>query len=132
MAGTSEEKLWGNAGEFLHGPLAIPEDDVGLDDVEAVTRVVDTTRPENIRDEVIISFRDRRTRDMVMVNPVNLASWIDTNGRPTARTRLELTDELKDTFWLLSRFGTRLRARHGEGTRRVDPACCGRHPGRWL
>ena len=35
-----------------------------------------------------------------------------------AGVRLEVPPELDDTFKLLSRFGTRLRARHGEGTRR--------------
>ena len=31
---------------------------------------------------------------------------------------MEIPEELADTFRLLSRFGTRLRARHGNGTRR--------------
>ena len=116
--GATEEELRGNAGEFLHGPLAIPEGDVGQDDVEDVSRVQDPLQPEIIRNEVVVRFKDRRTRDMVMASSVNLASCIDSGGRPTAGTRLELPDELKDTFRLLARFGTRLRARHGEGTKR--------------
>ena len=118
VAGTTDEELWGNVGEFLHGPLAIPVADVGQDDVEEVARVRDPMQPENIRDEVIVRFRNRRTRDMVMAKSVNLASCVDSGGRPTAGTRLELPEELKDTFRLLARFGTRLRARHGEGTKR--------------
>ena len=55
---------------------------------------------------------------MVMASSVNLASCVDETGKPTAGTRLELPAELMDTFRLLARFGTRLRARHGEGTRR--------------
>lgn len=47
-----------------------------------------------------------------------LAACIDGAGHPTAGIRLEIPDELMDTFRLLSRFGTRLRARHGEGTKR--------------
>ena len=116
--GATEEELRGNAGEFLHGPLAIPKGDVGQDDVEDVSRVQDPLQPEIIRNEVVVRFKDRRTRDMVMASSVNLASCIDSGGRPTAGTRLELPDELKDTFRLLARFGTRLRARHGEGTKR--------------
>ena len=42
----------------------------------------------------------------------------DKEGRPTAGIRLEIPEELKDTFRLLARFGTRLRARHGDGTKR--------------
>ena len=118
VAGTTEEELWGNAGEFLHSPLAVPEGDVGQDDVEEVIRVQDPMQPENIRNEVIVRFKDRRTSDMIMASSVNLASCVDCGGKPTAGTRLELPDELKDTFCLLARFGTRLRARHGEGTKR--------------
>ena len=118
VPGESEEELWGNAGGFLHGPLPVPVSDVWQDDVEEVTRVRDPMQPESIKDEVIVRFKDRRTRDMVMASSTNLASCVDPAGRPTAGTRLELPDELKDTFRLLARFGTRLRARHGEGTKR--------------
>ena len=117
VEGTTEGEIWGGAGDFLHGPLAIPESDLNQNDVEAVTRV-DDSGPGVIRNEVIIRFKDARTRDMVMASSVNLASCVDETGRPTAGTRLELPSELMDTFRLLARFGTRLRARHGEGTRR--------------
>ena len=53
-----------------------------------------------------------------MSGAVNIAMHIDAAGQPTAGIRLELLPELMDTFRLLSRFGTRLRARHGEGTKR--------------
>ena len=68
--------------------------------------------------EVIVTFFDRRKRDAVVANSVNLASWTDPAGKPTAGIRLENPRELEDTFRLLSRFGTRLRARHGVGTKR--------------
>ena len=45
-----------------------------------------------------------------------LRSTFDGEGKPTAGIRLELPPELLDTVRLLSRFGTRLRARHGVGT----------------
>ena len=118
VGGSTEEEMWGNAGEFLHGPLAIPETDICQDDVEAVFPVNDHVRPESIKNEVVIRFKDTRTRDMVMLSSVNLATCVGPDGKPTAGTRLELPEELKDTFRLLSRFGTRLRARHGVGTKR--------------
>ena len=118
IAGSRDEDMWGNVGEFLHGPLGIPDGDIGQDDVEEVVRVIDGVRPENIKDEATVIFKDKRIRDMVMAASTNLATCVDANGKPTAGTRLELPDELKDTFRLLSRFGTRLRARHGEGTKR--------------
>ena len=71
-----------------------------------------------IRDEVAVIFYKRRKRDTVMVNSSNLFGYVDEGGKPTAGIRLEIPPELRDTFRLLSRFGTRLRARHGGGTRR--------------
>ena len=118
VPGTTEEEIWGNAGEFLHGPLAIPESDIGQDDVEAVIPVCDPLQHESIKNEVIVRFKNSKVRDMVMGHSVNLAGCVGPDGRPTAGTRLEIPEELKNTFRLLSRFGTRLRARHGEGTKR--------------
>ena len=118
VAGTTEAEVWGNAGKFLHGPLAVPESDMGQDDVEAVFPVHDPTRPESIKDEVVVRFKSRKVRDMVMSHSTNLAGCVGPDGRPTEGTKLEIPGELKDTFCLLSRFGTRLRARHGDGTKR--------------
>ena len=59
-----------------------------------------------------------KKRDLTVVNSVNLSGRVDKSGKPTAGLRLEIPPELRDTFRLLSRFGTRLRARHGEGTKR--------------
>ena len=118
VPGATEEEVWGNAGEFLHGPLSVPESDVGQDDVKAVIPVFDPLQHESIKNEVIVRFRNNRVRDMIMSHSVNLATCVGPDGRPTAGTRLEIPDELKSTFRLLYRFGTRLRARHGEGTKR--------------
>lgn len=54
----------------------------------------------------------------MFANATNLSDSGDGEGRPTAGIRLEIPSELEDTFRLLARFGTRLRARHGEGTKR--------------
>ena len=63
-------------------------------------------------------FNDKQKRDLVVSSSPNLSSRIDKEGRPTAGIRLEVPPELDDTFRLLHRFGTRLRARHGTGTKR--------------
>lgn len=47
-----------------------------------------------------------------------LTARTDANGRPTAGLHLVIPEELLGQFRILSRFGTRLRARHGLGTRR--------------
>ena len=91
--------------------------DVCQDDIESVTKVLDHTASIN-RDEVLVTFIDSRKRDLVVSHSVNLGDKMDNEGRPTAGIRLDIPGELSDTFRLLSRFGARLRARHGAGTKR--------------
>ena len=67
---------------------------------------------------MLVRFTDVRKRDLAVVSSVNLADRVDSSGKPTTGIRLEIPPELTDTFRLLSRFGTRLRARHGVGTKR--------------
>ena len=110
--------LWGEVGEFLHGRLRIPESDMCQDDIEAVCRVDSPDLPGRVNDEVIVRFFDKRKRDDVFASATHLATAVDGDGKPTAGIRLEIPRELEDAFRLLSRFGTRLRARHGQGTRR--------------
>ena len=118
IQGTSVDDLWAAVERFLRDSLSIPEEDLNLEDIEAVRRVADAVAPDTVHDEVVVVFFDRRKRDLAIVSSTNLAGRVDRSGRPTAGTRLEIPPELKDTFRLLSRFGTRLRARHGEGTKR--------------
>ena len=118
IRGVTKSELWGEAGDFLHRQLAMSVDDVGQDDVEDVRRVVGERPVEGIRDEVIVVFKDPRKRDLAMASSVNLAEYVDQTGRPMAGTRLEVPEELRDTFRQLARFSTRLRVRHGAGTKR--------------
>ena len=116
---TSEEALWRGTGEFIHTALKISEDEVSPDDIESIVTVPDPRLPiGNLHDEAIVTFYCARKRDSLLANAANLASFRDSAGRPTAGVRLGFPVELDDTFRLLSRFGTRLRARHGEGTKR--------------
>ena len=65
----------------------------------------------------MVTFGSSAVRDKVVSHSANLAPCVDDGGKPTAGLRLEIPRELNDTFKLLSRFGTRLRARHGVGTK---------------
>ena len=114
-----EDSLWKGTGEFIHEALRIPESDVCQDDIESVVAVPDPRFPtSNVNNEALVTFFCPRKRDLLLSNSKNLSSFIDGNDRPTAGIRIEIPAELDDTFRLLSRFGTRLRARHGEGTKR--------------
>ena len=116
IMGISQDDIWGSVGDFLHETLLIRTDDVGQGDIEKIERVRDD--PMNDRDEVIVTFFDKDKRDLVISSSPSLSSKFDREGRPTAGIRLEIPEELTETFRLLSRFGTRLRARHGAGTKR--------------
>ena len=116
---SSSRSMWKGVGEFMHSALDIDEDDIGPDDIEEVVALPDPKFPNgNLRSKVLVRFADARKRDMVVTSAAKLASRIDSTGKPTAGMRLEIPENLMDVFRLLSRFGTRLRAKHGEGTRR--------------
>ena len=117
VAGQSDDELWEGVGEFLHGTLAINEGDVCQEDIESVSRVLDG-REHSGKEEVLVKFFDKQKRDLVVSSSPSLAKEVDREGKPTAGIRLEIPPELSDTFRLLHRFGTRLRARHGVGTKR--------------
>ena len=118
VPGITEQDMWGNVGEFLHDVLKVPESELGQEDIELVNRVRNDALQDRVRDEVCIRFVDKRKRDVVFSYANSLADKFDSDGRPTAGIRLEIPEELMDTFRLLARFGTWLRARHGNGTKR--------------
>ena len=117
VAGQSDDELWEGVGDFLHGTLAISESDVCQEDIESVARILDG-REHTEKEEVIVKFFDKQKRDLVVSSSPSFAKEVDREGKPTAGIRLEIPPELSDTFRLLHRFGTRLRARHGIGTKR--------------
>ena len=117
IQGDTEDAIWQGVGDFLHETLAMGEDDIGQEDIESIVRPVGGRNLVDRR-EVIVKFYDKQKRDKVVLSSPSLANKIDKEGRPTAGIRLEVPQELDDTFRLLHRFGTRLRARHGVGTKR--------------
>ena len=117
VLGGTQDELWDGTLQFVREVLEITEQEVNEVDIESITRVCDNLVLQD-RQEVLVKFNDSRKRDTVMSSSVKLAARIDAEGKPTAGIRLEIPGELSDTFRLLSRFGTRLRARHGIGTKR--------------
>ena len=117
IVGSSIQDIWGGVGDFIHDLLKISTADAGQDDIEDIHRPTQQGGGA-VNNEVVVVFRDKKIRDLIMSGTVNLASAVDGAGKPTAGVRLEIPKELDDTFRLLARFGTRLRARHGPGTKR--------------
>ena len=114
----NSKTLWKGVGEFLHSALGIPESDIGPEDIEEVVALPEHKYTAgNISKEALVTFFCPRKRDIVVSSSPNLSNLME-NGVPTAGLRLEIPEELMGQFRLLSRFGTRLRARHGAGTKR--------------
>ena len=113
-----DDEIWERTGDFLQDKLMLGSDKLSQDDIEESVRVEDRGVAGVVRNEVLVTFFSPDIRDTVMLSAKNLAGEVDSSGLPLAGVRLEIPPELMDTFKLLSRFGTRLRARHGEGTRR--------------
>ena len=107
----------GGVGDFIHDRLRVPESEVSQDDIETVAKLADQAAG-SVNNETLVTFYSPETRDNVMMHANNLAGQVDNSGLPYAGVRLEVPPKLVDTFCLLSRFGTGLRARHGEGTKR--------------
>ena len=102
----NSKTLWKGVGEFLHTALGIPESDIGPEDIEDVVAIPEHKYTAgNINKEALVTFFCPRKRDIVVSSSPNLSNLME-NGVPTAGLRL------------LSRFGTRLQARHGAGTKR--------------
>ena len=74
VVGSNENEIWENAGEFIHSPLGVSEDDVGPDDLESVARVISPSAGDMVKDEVLVVLKDKRTRDMLMASSVSLSS----------------------------------------------------------
>ena len=117
IQGDTEDSVWEGISDFLHEILAMREDEIGQEDIESIVRPV-RGRVLMDRREVIVKFYDKQKRDQVVSSSPCLASRVDKEGKPTPGIRLEVPPELHDTFRLRHRFGTRLRARHGVGTKR--------------
>ena len=70
--------------------LGVSETDVGQNDIEAIYRVHSLGSGDNVKDEVLVVLKDKKIRDLIMVNSINLAECMDATGRATAGTRMEV------------------------------------------
>lgn len=82
VPGITEEEIWEATGDFIHGPLGVPTQDIGHDDIELVERVVSPSAGGPVHDEVLVTLKDRKVRDWLMVNSVNLAGSVDVRAAP--------------------------------------------------
>ena len=113
--------LWKSTGTSLVSNLGL-EGKIDNDSVEDVSRVQLPSGP-GVTDEVLVRFRTANLRDLVMGSASRLGTFIDRDGRATAGMRMEVPTKLQQSFRVLFKYGSNLRARHGPGTRRHVKFC---------
>ena len=74
-----DEELWRSVGNFMFNKLLVDKKDLSEKSVTSVVRVAKGRRPTKITDEVIVTFCDVRTRDMVAAHASNLGRLAGTN-----------------------------------------------------
>ena len=110
--------LWGLTGDFLIQVLGIAPSDLPQECVESVRRVSTprTNRPQKIRNEVIVTFREVATRDMVFSFAPNLANFRQSTEPPGIR--LDYPDQLRGPFSTLEKYGALLKSELGPAFKR--------------
>lgn len=113
-----DNDLWGSVGDFFFNVLLIPKSNLNQTSVESIRRIGAGKRrnPSKIHDEVLVTFCDCTTRDMIFSYASNLARYKDNHDRPGIR--LDIPDQLKGTFSDLERYGAGLRKKLGPELKR--------------
>lgn len=117
--------LWGAAATFVHECLKVPRTDLAKEDIEFVSkapirrrRYKDKEEPGLVSDEVIVRFKTKETRHLVMAHSYNLAPFTNDHGKPTAGVRLEIPAHLSAEFQDFQIYGRTLHAKYGKGFKR--------------
>ena len=111
-----DSDLWKNTGNFLFQKLLVRKDDVTEKSVVAVTRVPRGKRVTRIQDEVVVTFCDVQTRDMVARHATNLGRLNGTGD--LSNVRLEIPDSLTGVFRTLEQHAHEIRNEFGKGLKR--------------
>ena len=113
-----EQDLWGLTGDFFAKILGIPNQSLPQDAVESIRRI---SRPRSkrmtkIQNEVLVTFKEVATRDLVFSYAPNLANYRQAKEPPGIR--LEYPDHLRGTFSTLEKYGIMMKSRLGSGFKR--------------
>ena len=121
ISGDNKDDLWHAAGLFLGTNLGL-QGKLDKNNIEAITRVSVPSGP-GVKEEALVLFNDKATRDMVLGSAAKLGRYIGEDGKPTAGMRIEVPAHLQRDFRILFKYGQGLRTRHGLGTRRHVKFC---------
>ena len=97
VAGEDQATIWKEALRFIHQKMCVRVEDCPKEKIRIIRRARPARR-SIVGHEVIVSFWDRTTRDIVATHSKNLYDFKDDSGMPTAGTRLEYPSHLGQTF----------------------------------
>ena len=92
VQGNNDTAMWEGVGDFIHEILAINTAYLCQDNIESVQRALDVGTA-GVNEEVIVTFFDKKKRNIIPANAQNLSCHIDREGKPTAGIRLEIPSE---------------------------------------
>ena len=110
------DDLWGQVGDFFAKTLSIPGSKLNQGDVESIRRIASKRNEKKIKNEVLVTFRDVATRDMIFSYASNLAQYRDLPEPPGIR--MEIPMHLNGVFRTLDEYGHTLRQKAGPDFRR--------------
>ena len=113
-----ESDLWGLTGDFFSKVLGIPAENLPQTAVQSIRRLSAprSKRPNKISHEVLVTFKDIGTRDMVFSYAPNLANHRNCPSPPGIR--LEYPDRLRGQFQTLDRYGMMMKGELGGNFKR--------------
>ena len=113
-----DAELWGLTGDFMIKILGIPPNCLPQDTVESIRRISTprARRPGKIHNEVLITFKEVATRDMVYSYAPNLAKYRQEKSPPGVR--IDFPDHLRGIFSTLEKYGATMRSELGPGLKR--------------
>ena len=121
VPGKTKKELETNLASFLRDNLAVPEDEFPPGTFVEIKRIAAGRKKRgSVEDEVLVTFPDIQTRDIIASYAPNLRDWREKNkAAPNAAgIRIEVPDHLCGVFRNLERYGHALKMQHGQGFKR--------------
>ena len=111
-------ELWGLTGDFFRDVLEIPLEDLPQTSVQSIRRLSTprSNKPSKVRFEVLVTFVDVSTRDMIFSYAPNLAKHRNQPCPPGIR--IEYPDSLRGEFQILEKYGAMMRGELGASFKR--------------
>ena len=121
VTGDNQDELSNNVGVFFFEKMLIPREDLTSDCIEQVRKIsmsrLRRGRTSQIQNEVLVTFKDVRTRDCAWSYAYNLGR-LRIEGSQGVGIRIEVPYHLLGVFKTLEQYGFNQKKEKGQGYRR--------------